>query len=142
MAENQTDGEGIPSEQSFLNEAQDRGADAGEAAASGVLDFGRMPGGRTAEIAYARKLTQMLEDGDPRLDEYIQEPAWLSGEWAGESIGELLGDLIEDAGSFEYDIEDEIMEAYEEAASDTFWESVQEELQGYGLDEDDGDGDL
>lgn len=44
-------------------------------------------------------------------------PEWLSGEWAGESIAELLGDLLTD----DMDENDEIMDAYCDAADSAFY---------------------
>lgn len=38
----------------------------------------------------ANDLLEMLEDGDPRLDEYLPRRPDLSGEFSGESMNEIL----------------------------------------------------
>lgn len=134
-----TEGGRIPSDEQLLNQARDRGEDAGKSAASWA--FAEHQGAE-----YYAKLRQLIDDGDPRLDEYISEPAWLSGEHAGESINELLGDIIEEAQSFGYDIEDDIMEAYEEGATDEFWSEIHRVIEYHAGgspvdDDDDGDDD-
>lgn len=141
MPRDETEGGRIPSADSILNDARSRGEDAGESAASNVFDWGRMRGGRAAEIEFASKLLRWREDGDPRLDEYVDEPDWLSGEWAGESIKELIGDLIDEAESYGYDIEEEIMNAYEEGAHSGFWSAIDAELDDRAEDDDDLDDD-
>lgn len=120
----------------ILDDARDRGYAAGEAAGSNVFDWGRMPGSYRDEIAFARKVSDLREDGDPRLDEYVVEPDWLSGEWAGESINELVGDLIEESGN--PDVEDEILSVFEEGAHSGFWSAVDADLD-LRLDHEDDD---
>lgn len=97
-----------------MAEAKRRGRDAGQNAASWVFD------GNTSEMTYT-KVNQLMDDGDPSIDDVVREPNWLSGEWAGESISELLGDLLR---GDEYHDED-IMEAYANAASSKFWHDVE-----------------
>lgn len=133
-----THGGRIPSEESFLNQAEGRGEDAGKSAASWA--FAENQG-----VEYYEELRQLHDDGDPRFDDLISEPDWLSGEHAGESINELLGDIIEEAKSCGYDIEDEIMEAYEEGATNEFWTEVHRVIEYHaggspvGDDDDDDD---
>lgn len=84
----------------LINDAATRGYDRGINAAEEFIaswsDYGDM-GNRDAE-----------------------PPSWLSGEWAGESISELLGDLIEK----DPDSEDEICDAYEDAADEAYYDVV------------------
>lgn len=131
-----THGGRIPSEESFLEDAESRGEGAGKSAASWA--FAQNQG-----VEYYEELRRLHDDGDPRFDDYISEPSWLSGEHAGESINELLGDIIEEAKSYGYDIEDEIMEAYEEGATNEFWTEVHRVIEyhagGSPVDDDDDD---
>jgi hypothetical protein len=127
-----------------IAEAAVRGTKAGKAAASWVFD------GNTTDETYRRTL-QGIEDGDP---EVMDRLSWspLSGEWAGESIQELLGDLLTcsacggdgifaeagyvegaeeepcnacDGTGYDTDAQEEIEEAYEEAAQDAYWQEIE-----------------
>jgi hypothetical protein len=87
----------------LIEEARERGRERGEARARWIETDGQ-----------ERKLLQWLRSGDDRLFDYISEPGWLSGEWAGESPRELIGDLLDEL--YEQpegeDAEDELMSAY------------------------------
>ena len=97
----------------ILQQATDRGTTDGKAKASWAFD------GNTTEATYKRFL-QGFEDGDPEImDAYDVSP--LSGEWSGESITELLGDLIEE----DEDSEEDILDAYETAFQDAYWNELQ-----------------
>ena len=100
-----------------IAEATARGSVAGKNAASWCFD------GNTTQTTY-RRIAQMIEDGDPALDNHITTPEWLSGEFAGESIPELLGDLLpeEDDDSDAYSA---ICDAYCEAADEAFWAEIE-----------------
>lgn len=116
-----------------LAEARRRGKQVGLNAASWVFD------GNTTD-AYRAKVQQCIADGDPANP--VQEPGWLSGEWAGESVSELLGDLLWPCTDRKHetpcqqpcaacahececdDKNDEIETAYEIAASEAFWTEV------------------
>lgn len=88
-------------------------ADRGKAAGTWVFD------GNTAHETYVSVL-RMYDGGDPQLYDIIEQPEWLSGEWAGESIPELIDDFDEMS-----DVEQsEAMDAYECAASQAFWDEV------------------
>jgi hypothetical protein len=99
-----------------VTEATNRGTRAGYNAATWVFD------GNTPDATRAR-VAQMIADGDPQLYDTIHEPQWLSGEWAGESITELIGDLL-DNDEDTNNGDDNICEAYENAATDAFWNEV------------------
>lgn len=125
----------------IIEEAEERGKDAGRSAASHFWDFGRMRDRdfnrlRLQWQADPNEVIQRAQDNDG-------EPGWLSGEWAGESITELLGDLIEEAD--DVDAEDDILNAYADAASDEYWSEVWREAEaqfgGGGDDEDDDEND-
>jgi hypothetical protein len=97
-----------------IEQAAERGKDAGLAKASWVFD------GNTSQETYERFL-EGFEDGDPEImDSYAVSP--LSGEWAGESIPELLGDLINEGE--EDDIQD-ILDAYEQAFDEAYWAELE-----------------
>lgn len=81
-------------------QAQQRGMDAGNAAANWVWD------GNTTTETY-RMFLKSYDEGT--LDEAYLAPYPLSGEWAGESITELLGDLL--TGNEDSDLE--VMDYYE-----------------------------
>ena len=138
MARDKTEGGRIPSDDSLIEDARSRGEEAGKAAASWA--FADNQGD-----AYYRLLRRLHDDGDPRFDEYISEPGWLSGEHAGESISELLGDILDEATDYGYDIEQDILDAYEEGASDEFWSEVHRVIElhagGSPVDDDDDDDD-
>lgn len=67
-------------------------------------------------MAYERGNAQGTSD---RLAGYYN-PSPLSGEWAAESPRELLGDLFDEAeqSGVDWDVEDEIMLAYEDGYAD------------------------
>jgi hypothetical protein len=96
-------------------EAKREGKRAGEAAAS-WFD----PGDRRN----ARRLLEMLDDGDPRLDEYLPRSPDLSGEYAGESMNEIL-DIDDDDDD---DDVDEIAQIWEDAASTAFMRSIEKQI--------------
>lgn len=95
-----------------VREAKRRGHKHGTNAASWQFD------GNTSDetILY---VYDALQSGD---DTGIQEPGWLSGEWAGESIAELLGDVLEQVRD---DVHDDVETAYETAASEAFWHAIE-----------------
>lgn len=97
-----------------ISSAASRGRNRGYAAATWVFD------GNTTKTTYAM-LAKALDDGDPTIDTLITEPGWLSGEHAGESPNELLGDLLWPNNP---DKNEEIQQAYEEAARASFWLEV------------------
>lgn len=105
----------------LIEEARERGRDAGETAATWVS---------ADSEEGARRLLQLMRDGDPLIDSYIQAPRWLSGEWAGESVDDILGDLLEELHEEPdgEDAEDDLLNAYEEAANTAFWENAELEL--------------
>lgn len=49
-------------------------------------------------------------------------PSWLSGEWAGESMRELIGDILDETQEYAHD---DVMEAYEQAATDAFYQEIE-----------------
>lgn len=109
-----------------IAEATRRGKDAGQNAGSWIVD------GNTTDATKAR-IAQGVDDVDPEVLDAINEPSWLSGEWAGESIQELLGDLLwepefnpktSDDDKHEGK-NDEIETAYENAASLAFRAEVE-----------------
>ena len=114
----------------IIEEAEERGTQAGKDAAAGVFDFGRMS---SREF---RDLKRRFNEDEDEVFENIEPPNFLSGEWAGESIPELLGDLIEEAEENGLDIEDDILDAYEEAAVDEFWTEVHREAERNLRDDD------
>lgn len=101
------------------------GVEAAKTAASWATD------GNTSEEHYRRVLT-MLEDGDPRAEEYLPARPDLSGEWADAPTvrslyGEVTGRELPDAGdeglSFETEhgaLMDAIADAWEAGVSETF----------------------
>lgn len=107
-----------------IEEAMARGRRAGKNAASWCFD------GNTPEHTY-RTIARQMEEGDPALDDHIQTPEWLSGQWAGESISELLGDLLPGRNDNEQQdddddvTEDAIMDAYCNAADEAFWAEIE-----------------
>lgn len=109
----------------LIGKADSRGEKAGRNAASWVWDDGRS---RRRPSDYAEWLRK-YRDGDPRATDFINEPAWLSGEHAGESIQELLGDLIEEgyAAGGDESFERELLDSYEAFASDAFWNAIVDE---------------
>ncbi|MFA6118252.1 MAG: hypothetical protein WC729_29975 [Sphingomonas sp.] len=70
------------------------------------------------------------------MDDLVQEPYWLSGEWAGQGLSELLGDLMSGVD----DDDDAIMGAFETAASTAFWDEL-ERVATLHTEDDDDDGD-
>jgi hypothetical protein len=133
MPYDETEGGRRSSREHFINDAERRGKDAGASAASWAVP-------NNATQGWFDKMKQLIDDGDPALDDYISAPAWLSGEWAGESINELIGDIIEEAHDEGYDdIDDDIAEAYEEAASDEFWSEVHRVIEDNAGDNEDDD---
>jgi hypothetical protein len=127
-----------------LDEATERGADAGRAAGSWVIDGNTSP-------ETARNILRGIDDGDPMVMDMAPGP--LSGEWAGESVTELLGDLItaHATGNLTHNVNgsnhcracgcvvilfddddhgdcqesaDEIADAYEAAYGDAYWHEV------------------
>lgn len=110
----------ITGEAGQVEEARNRGEEAGRAAGSWVID-----GNTSTETA--RKILQGLEDGNPETMDMM--PAPLSGEWAGESIMELLGDFAypinpdyPDEGS---DVPLEVCDAYEQGFMESYWAEVE-----------------
>lgn len=100
-----------------IAEARTRGERAGKNAASWYFN------GETTNAQY-RYVLRGIEDGDPEVLDMFNPPD-LSGQWAGESINELLGDLIQHGGAEGYDEDDDIMDAWESAASDAFWAEIE-----------------
>jgi hypothetical protein len=94
------------------------GEAAGTAAASWVFD------GNTTLERYQRSL-KMIEDGDPALDDYITEPWWLGGIWAGDPTPSSLAEDLGIDPTLDSYLLDECCTAYETAASDKFWVEVQ-----------------
>ena len=93
------------------SQAEQRGMDAGKAAASWVWD------GNTTTGTYAMFL-KTYDEGD--LPDNYLAPSPLSGEWAGESIKELLGDLL--TGNDEDD--QAILEIYEAGFMDAWYDNL------------------
>lgn len=107
-------------QEEILDDARERGAKAGHAAATWALD------GNTSDATY-RALVAGWEDGDPAvLNQYDWSP--LSGQWAGESIPELLGDLLSELGDGREDADldnvEQVQDAYESAALDAYWDEL------------------
>lgn len=96
-------------------EAKRAGAQAGKSAAS-WLEIGSK---RDAE-----RLLEMLDDGDPELDDYLPRRPDLSGEWAGESINEIL--QVDDDDDDE-DI-DRIADIWQEAADEAFDKEIERQI--------------
>ena len=101
-----------------IAEATSRGSRAGKSAASWCFD------GNTTQTTY-RRMAQMIEDGDPALDNHITTPEWLSGQWAGESIPELLGDILPEEEDEDGEQHNEIYDAYCNAADEAFWAEIE-----------------
>jgi len=102
-----------------LATASSRGAEAGKAAGSWVID-----GNTSAETA--AHILKGIEEGDPEVMD--MQPAPLSGEWAGESIEELLGDLLPDNDvqpAMHDDRYDALLDAYEEGFGEAYWAEVE-----------------
>jgi len=115
--------------------ARKRGTAAGIAAASWVVDVGRM-----SSSAFRSTRDEYRDDPDEFVSELVNNnvPRWLSGEFAGESVAELLGDVIRDIGS-EY--EEDVFNAYEEAATEAFESEVANDCEAAFGEEGEGDDD-
>lgn len=101
-----------------IAEAKRRGKRAGLAAASWVFDGNTKQSTRDA-------VAEAIREGDDLAGFGIEEPGWLSGEWAGESPAELLDGLLKPASDDETDGNFEVMEAYETAASEAWHREVE-----------------
>ena len=99
-------------------QAKSAGAEAGKNAGSWVID-----GNTTIETC--RRILAGYNDGDPEIMD--MQPSPLSGEHAGSSIPEIFGDP---------EPTQEIMDAYEQAFTDAYWDTVLDAVR-YHLPEDD-----
>lgn len=110
----------------YKREARACGVEAGTDAASWVLD------GNTSTEHIAR-MVKWLDDGDPRVDEYLPAIPDLSGEWADgltpirlyEQITGLVHSEQEESAGLAYEtlvgsVVDALADAWEEGASETF----------------------
>jgi hypothetical protein len=110
----------------WIKSAANMGREAGHAAASWVIN------GNATDEHYAR-LLRMIDDGDPRAEEYLPTRPNLSGEWADdlspiglyEQITGLDHSEEEDAAGMAYEtligsVVDAIANAWEEGVSETF----------------------
>ena len=108
-----------------------------------AADAGRVDGTAAAswlEISWessARRLLQLIEDGDPVLDEY-RPAAPLSGEWAdGKSVRDFLEfDLDLDSVSVSSEEESELVTAYEDAYFGAWQDEVERRAREFVADAD------
>jgi hypothetical protein len=112
--------------ETWTREARELGENAGRDAASWVLD------GRHDTEHYAR-MAQLMDDGDPRLDEYLPARPNLSGEWSDDLTPirlyeEVTGEdhaAAQGRAGLGYEtlvgsVVDALADAWEDAASESF----------------------
>lgn len=91
---------------------------------------GEVVNDRNCNVEAARKIINGHEDGDPKIMDFCPNP--LSGEWADDptpmALLDEIANKVEDPQSLRGDILDvdteNILDVYEEAYRDAFWESV------------------
>lgn len=119
----------------YLAEASELGRDAGRAAASWIVD------GNT-DTAQIPGILKMLDDGDPRADDYMPRRPDLSGEWGGDptplSIAReitgkspryvLAGERDPRDGDPSPELIEALAKAWEEGVDETFSEACESEL--------------
>jgi hypothetical protein len=112
--------------ETWTREARELGERAGCDAASWVLD------GRNSQEHYIQ-LARMMDDGDPRLDEYLPARPNLSGEWSDDLTPIGLYEAVtgedhaaaEERAGLAYEtlvgsVVDALADAWEEGVSETF----------------------
>jgi hypothetical protein len=78
---------------------------------------------------HARKLLALIEDGDPRVDEYFNAPN-LSGEWSGDLTPQLLLEEIGAEDSDDGENLNRLCQRYEDGANH-YWDLVERRLRKY-----------
>ena len=110
----------------ILRAAKRDGKSAGIGAAGWALDFGRMT--QRQERETAERVLRGIEEGDPAVLDSFRVPN-LSGEFADDptprSLAEDYG-LSDDDPRAEW-LVDEICTAWEDAASESFWQKLAED---------------
>jgi len=102
----------------IIRNARNDGRRAGKAAASWAFD------GNTSDETYARVL-RGIDDGDPEVLDSLREPN-LSGEWADDPTPRTLQDDYAVSDARWESIGDDVCDAWECAARDTFWAAIEE----------------
>jgi hypothetical protein len=108
-------------------DAHDLGAMHARNAASWVVDG-------NSDVRMARKLLQMMREGDPAADDYFPARPNLSGEWADSLTPRALCEAI----GVETDDGDEISalcDAYEAGVDESFEDAIEQELRTFVEDE-------
>ena len=91
---------------------------------------GEVVNDRNCNVEAARKIIKGHEDGDPKIMDFCPNP--LSGEWADDptpmALLDEIANKVEDPQMLRGDILDvdteNILDVYEEAYKDAFWEKV------------------
>jgi hypothetical protein len=113
-------------ETDHLERARALGHEAGRAAASWAFD------GNTTGETYRRTL-KMLDDGDPEVWDHLPDLPNLSGEWAGDPTPDSLAREILGVAATDHDREvvDELCDAWEAAAQETFTAEIERMARPY-----------
>lgn len=93
--------------------SKQHGSEKGKAAGSWVID------GNTEQAA-AQRILDGYEASDPEIMDMC--PAPLSGEFAGEPIPSMVLDEL--GIGFDHESADEVLDAFEDAFSNAFWQEV------------------
>jgi hypothetical protein len=107
-----------------IAEARSMGIDAATNAASWVVD------GNTPD-EHIRRVLQLMEDGDPRVDEYLPSYPDLSGAFADDYTPLTLArDILDTDDPSPEDI-DTLADAWEDGVSETFYATCESILREY-----------
>lgn len=120
-----------------LGDAYQLGRHAGQAAASWATD------GNTSRD-HARRVLQLIADGDPQLDDLLPAVPSLSGEWADDDTPRTLIDQVrhgDDLADFIDDLADQLADAWDRGVMDTFMPTIERDMARIAADDDTDDDD-